>query len=111
MINKCINEIDDIFKNGKNEDKILLENIINEKRKYNLREKQIEIKEMLEKKNNKMEYKILSEQKIIIKGRKVIQDFPLIKNNKKKKKYTVKKNNDGYEYLYYSSDENEDKSF
>ena len=59
---------------------------------------------MIEK--NKKKFKAIENRKIIIKGRKVIQDFPLIKNNKKKKKVTIKKTNDDYEYLYYSSDEN-----
>ena len=54
----------------------------------------------------KKKVKTIDEQRIVIKGRKVIQDFPLIKNNKKKKKVLSKKKNDDYDYLYYSSDEN-----
>ena len=110
FINKCINEIDDIIKKGEDKDKVLIQNIIIDRKKSNLREKQIEIKDIQEKINNKNSYKTLAEQKIFIKGRKVIQDFPLITNNKRKKKSTLNNINDRYDYLYYSSDENEDKN-
>ena len=105
IINKYINEIDNIFKYGKKDDKDLIEKIINDKKKYNIKKKQIEIKKIQEEIQLKKKFQTIDEeQRIIIKGRKVIQDFPLIKNNKKKKKIIIKKNIDDFEYLYYSSD-------
>jgi hypothetical protein len=106
-INKYMNEIENIFYNGNDNDKIIIEKIIYDRKKYNLKLKQFEIRKMQEEEDNKKKFKSIdNSQKIILKGRKVIQDFPLIKSNKKKKKLTIKKNNDDFEYLYYSSDEN-----
>ena len=106
IINKYINEIDNVFKNGKNKDIKIIEDIITRRKKYNIKQKQKEIRKIQEEDEIKKKIKTFDEHKIILKGRKVIQDFPMIKNNKKKKKYAVKKNNDDYEFLYYSSDEN-----
>ena len=105
LINKYIIEIENIFKNGNNEDKSLIEEIIEDKKKMNLKQK-VEIRKIQEENEMKKKVKTIDEQRIVIKGRKVIQDFPLIKNNKKKKKVLSKKKNDDYNYLYYSSDEN-----
>ena len=102
-----MNEIENIFYNGNDKDKIMIEKIIYNRKKYNLKLKQFETRKMQEEEDNKKKFKSIdNSHRIILKGRKVIQDFPLIKSNKKKKKLTVKKNNDDYEYLYYSSDEN-----
>lgn len=105
-INKYMNEIDNIFKNADDKDINIIEKIIGDRKRYNLKLKQFEIREIQEEEETKKKFKTIENRKIIIKGRKVIQDFPLIKNNKKKKKVTIKKTNDDYEYLYYSSDEN-----
>ena len=108
IINKYINEIENIFKNGKKTEKNLIEKIITDRKKYNVKKKQIEINQIREEIQLKKKFQTIDErQRIIIKGRKVIQDFPLIKNNKKKKKIIIKKNIDDFEYLYYSSDEND----
>ena len=108
IINKYINEIENIFKNGKKSEKNLIEKIITDRKKYNVKKKQIEINQIREEIQLKKKFQTIDErQRIIIKGRKVIQDFPLIKNNKKKKKIIIKKNIDDFEYLYYSSDEND----
>jgi hypothetical protein len=105
-INKYMNEIENIFKNGNDEDIMLIENIINERKKFNKRQKQIEIKKIQEQIRIKKNLNTINTNRIIIKGRKVIRDFPLIKNQKKKKKIVVKKDNEDLDYLYYSSDEN-----
>ena len=105
LINKYIIEIENIFKNGNNKDKSLIEEIVEDKKKMNLKQK-VEIRKIQEENEMKKKVKTKDEQRIVIKGRKVIQDFPLIKNNKKKKKVLSKKKNDDYDYLYYSSDEN-----
>ena len=106
LINKYINEIENIFKNEDNKDKMLIEKIIYDRNKIDYKQKQAEIRKIQEENEIKKKFKTI-EEKIVIKGRKVIQDFPLIKNNKKKKKIVLRKNNDDYDdYLYYSSDEN-----
>ena len=105
-INKYMNEIENIFKNGNDEDIQLIENIINERKKFNKRQKQIELKKIQEEIRIKKNLNTINTNRIIIKGRKVIRDFPLIKNQKKKKKIVVKKDNEDLDYLYYSSDEN-----
>ncbi len=51
----------------------------------------------------KNEKTIDREHRIVIKQRKVI-DYPIIKTKKKKKK--IAKENNEYEIIYYSSDEN-----
>ena len=106
IINKFINEIDTVFNKGPNKDTKLIEEIITGRKKYIIKQKQKEIRKIKELEEIKNKFKTYDKHKIVLKGRKVIQDFPMIKNNKKKKQYTVKKNNDDYEYLYYSSDEN-----
>ena len=106
IISNYIVEIDNIFKNGNNNEKALLEKIIVQRKKYNIKQKQKELKKIHEEIEKQKKLKILEENKFVLKGKKVIQDFPLIKNNKKRKHVTIKKNNDDLEYLYYSSDEN-----
>ncbi len=106
-INKYMNKIENIFYNGDDNDKIIIEKIIYDRKKYNLKLKQNEIRKKQQQEENKKKFKTIdNNHKIILKGKKVIQDFPLIKSNKKKKVITKKKSNDEYEYLYYSSDEN-----
>ena len=41
IINKYINEIDNIFKYGKKDDKDLIEKIINDKKKYNIKKNKL----------------------------------------------------------------------
>lgn len=105
-INKYMNEIENIFKNGNDEDIMLIESIINERKKFNKRQKQIEARKIQEEMRIKKNLNTINTNRIVIKGRKVIQDFPLIKNQKKKKKIVVKKENEDLDYLYYSSEDN-----
>ena len=105
-INKYINEIENVFNNGNNEDVMLIEKIINDRKKYNKVQKLFEAKQIQEEILMKKNLKTINTNRIVIKGRKVIQDFPLIRNQKKKRKVAVKKDNEELDYLYYSSDEN-----
>ena len=104
-INNYINEIENIINNGDNNDKLLMEQIINERKIFNKRKKQAEIKRIFQENKIKKIFNTKDIQRIALKGRKVIQDFPLIKNKKKLKKIKIKKHNDDFDYLYYSSDE------
>jgi hypothetical protein len=105
LINKYMREIENIINNDKS-DNSLIEKIINDRKKYNIKIKQIEQRKIQEDIDFKKKLKTIDEQRIVIKGRKVIKDFPLIKNIKKKKIFDIKKNQDDFEYLYYSSEEN-----
>lgn len=105
-INKYINEIENVFNNGNSEDVMLIEKIINDRKKYNKVQKLFEAKQIQEEIRMKKNLKTINTNRVVIKGRKVIQDFPLIRGQKKKKKITVKKDNEELDYLYYSSDEN-----
>jgi hypothetical protein len=105
-INKYINEIENVFNNGNNEDVILIEKIINDRKKYNKVQKLFEAKQIQEEIRMKKNLKTINTNRIVIRGRKVIQDFPLIRGQRKKKKIAVKKDNEELDYLYYSSDEN-----
>ena len=106
MINKYMIEIENIFKNGNNKEKELVEKIIYERKKYNIKKKMKELRKMQEEIEMQKKFKTIEENRIVFKGKKVPQDFPLIKNNKKSKHISIKKINDDLEYLYYSSDEN-----
>ena len=106
LINKYINDIENVFINGDNNNIILIEKIIYNRKKIGYKQEQAEIRRIKEENEIKKKLKTIEEYKIVLKGRKVIQDFPLIKKNKKKNKVVLKKNNDDYDYLYYSSDEN-----
>ena len=104
IVNNYINKIEEIYNTGNNDDICLIEKIINERRKLNIRVKQNEINKTKEDLKKKNFFKNFENQKIIIKGRKVIQDYPLFKNRNNKKKIKIK-SPDFFDYLYYSSDE------
>ena len=106
IINKYMIEIENIFKNGNNKEKELVEKIIYQRKKYNIKKKQKELRKIQEEIEMQKKFKTIEENRIVFKGKKVAQNFPLIKNNKKSKHISIKKNNDDLEYLYYSSDEN-----
>ena len=104
IVNNYINKIEEIYNTGNNDDICLIEKIINERRKLNIRVKQNEINKTKEDLKKKNFFKNFENQKIIIKGRKVIQDYPLFKNRNNKKKIKIK-SPDFFDYLYYSSEE------
>ena len=104
IINDYIKEIEKIVEGDNIDDKELIEAIILERKKEVKKEKLQKLinkqKEEIEKKNQRAFERA---HRIVVKGRKII-DYPFIKP-KKKKKIVVKINEDNYEYLYYSSDE------
>ena len=107
-VNDYINEIEDIFINGTEDDKCLIGEMIWERKKVIKKAKQEEIKKNQKEVENAKNLKAIDrENRIVVKGRKVFNDFPLIKNQKKKKKIVKKKNGEETEFLYYSSDSNE----
>ena len=103
-INGYINEIERIEEFG---DKKLIHSIEMERKKDNKREKQLMLKlnqEQIEK--NKRLKAIERAKRLIIKGRKVPKEFPIIKEKKKKNDDSKNNNNNDYEMLYYSDEDN-----
>jgi hypothetical protein len=106
-VNSSINYIENIYNMGDNDEKYLIEYIINDRKKYNKKMKLAEIRKIQEEKIILTNKKIIDRaNKIYVKGRKVIKDYPINQNKKKKIKIAPKDNNEDLEYLYYSSDEN-----
>jgi len=109
IINSNILEILTILKHGKNEDKELMESLIIKQKNQNKKENQIRIKKKQEEiKALKDKKTIEKAKKLVVKGRKVILDYPIIKN-KDKSERIVKKDNDDDIDIQYSNSEDEDK--
>ena len=103
-INGYINEIEKIEIFG---DKKLIYAIELERKKDNKREKQLELKlnqEELEKK--KRQKAVGRAKRLVIKGRKVPKEYPIIKEKKKKNEDNKNKKDNDFDMLYYSDDEN-----
>ena len=103
-INGYINEIEKIEIFG---DKKLIYAIEQERKKDNKREKQLELKlnqEELEKKKRKKA--VGRAKRLVIKGRKVPKEYPIIKEKKKKNEDNKNKKDNDFDMLYYSDDEN-----
>ena len=103
-INGYINEIERIEEFG---DKKLIQTIEMERKKDNKREKQLMLKlnqQQIEK--NKRTKAIERAKRLIIKGRKVPKELPIIKEKKKKNNDNNNKNNNDFEMLYYSDEDN-----
>lgn len=102
-INNYIEEIENIINGNNQNDKKLIEDLILDIKKEIKKEKLFELiklhNENIKKKNSKAYARA---NRIVIKGRKVI-DFPYIKP-KKKKKIIVNENHDN-DYLFYSDEE------
>jgi hypothetical protein len=104
IINENIEQIKNIINSENEGDKLLIEEIISERKKAIKKQKLDEIikqqNEALKLKNMKA---IERAQRIVIKGRKVLT-YPIIKTKKRKKLITTENNED--DFIYYSSDEN-----
>jgi hypothetical protein len=109
IINEYSDKINNIFNNGNKDDIKLLENIINKRRKLNMRVKQNELNKIKENSKRKNVFKTLDTQKIIIKGRKIFEKYPLFKDINKKKDLKKPANEnlllDYQDYICYSEDE------
>ena len=84
LINDYIIEIENIEENG---DKKLINDIITDRKKFNKREKQMQLKIKQEQNENNKRLKAIERaQRVIIKGRKVPQEYPILKGKKKTKR-------------------------
>ena len=106
LIDKYTKDIQHIINSKNKNDKIMIEKIISNRKKYNLTEKQNLIKEKQEKLNELNKIKIINKiKKKVVKGR-IIIDYKSINLNKKKvKKKIVKKDNGDKALLYYFSED------
>ena len=104
LINGYINEIEMIEVVG---DKKLIHDIEIDRKKANKRDKQLMIKQKQDQIDNmKRQRAVERAQRVVIKGRKVPKDYPILNEKKKKKKDDGANEFDDYAMLHYSSDEN-----
>ena len=110
-VNEMISNIENIIESGNKKDKELMMKIILNKKNINKREKQLLFQQKEEELKLKQKLKIIErDKKMVLKGRKVIYDYPI--NNKhnfniKKIQETKKENNTNIQYEYTFSDEEE----
>ena len=103
-INGYINEIEKIEIFG---DKKLIYSIEQDRKKDNKREKQLELKLNQEEIEKKKRQKAVGRAKrLVIKGRKVPKEYPIIKEKKKKNEDNKNKKDNDFDMLYYSEEEN-----
>ena len=89
IVNEMISCIDNVIEKGDKKDKELMLNIIFERKSVNKKEKQLLFKEKEEELKMKQKLKMMEkEKKVIIKGKKVIMDYPI---TSKKQKFRRKK--------------------
>ena len=105
LINNYMKDFETILNGNNEEDKALIEKLISERKKVIKKAKiSFLVKERKEESRKKNKKAVERAHRIVIKGRKVIDYYPLIKIKKKQKKIVTETNDD--DYLYYSSDEN-----
>ena len=109
IVTKYLKEINDIFDTGKEQDIQLIQKIINERKKLNIRVKQKELNKLKENSKRKNVFKSMNAQKIIFKGRKIPQKYPLFKNLNKNKNKNIDLNekliSEYKDYICYSEDD------
>ena len=108
LVNSNIKFIENIIKYGDEQDKGIIESQIYERKKFIKKGKQAKLREMQEREERNKALKAIEKaRKIVFEGRKVFPDIPLFKNKNKNKKYLDEKNieEENYEYLKYSSEE------
>ena len=109
IVNKYLEEINDIFNSGKEQDVHLVQKIINDRKKLNIRVKQKELNKIREKSRRKNMFKSMNVQKIIFKGRKIPQKYPLFKDLNKNKNKKIDLNekliSEYQDYICYSEDD------
>ena len=108
LANTNISIIEYILNNGDEKEKETIEYYINETKKSSKKEKQEILRELQENKEKIKTLKAIQKsRKIIFRGRKVFPDIPILKNKNKNKKFIEKQNKEeeNFEYLNYSSEE------
>ena len=109
IVTKYLKEINNIFDTGKEQDIQLIQKIINERKKLNIRVKQKELNKLKDNSRRKNVFKSMNVQKIIFKGRKIPQKYPLFKNLNKNKNKNIDLNekliSEYKDYICYSEDD------
>ena len=113
IINNYITFIDKILLRGDKEQKILIQSAIDVQRKINKRENQLKAKRILDEKENARNLRAIERsQRMVVKGRKVAIDYPIIKRNIKISKYipVVKENMKDYFHFCMQDDNNTEQN-
>ena len=108
IINDNIEKIEDIINSKNEDDRLLIEELISERKKEIKKGK---LNEIIKKQNEEIRKKnmkaIERAQRIVVKGRKIDYDIPFFNKIKKQNKMVKTEYDDNdYDYLYYSSDDN-----
>ena len=104
LINDYITEIENIINTNDKNDKAIIEDLINDQKKYIKREKQLRLKKEKDDEINAKKLRAIERAKrIIIKGRIVYQENPPHKRKNKKIKVEENADDELYQYLNYSS--------
>ena len=105
VTNEYIDNINDLILS---EDKGIIEEIINDRKNFNKREKYREYIYNQKKEAEKRKFKVNKmDRKIIIKGRKVFRDIPIIKKKKIELNKNIDNENESFEYFRYSFDKDD----
>ena len=105
ITNEYIDNINDLILS---EDKGIIEEIINDRKNFNKREKYREYIYNQKKEAEKRKFKVNKmDRKIIIKGRKFFRDIPIIKKKKIELNKNIDNENESFEYFRYSFDKDD----
>ena len=113
LINNYVTYIDKILFHGNKEERILIQSAIDVQRKINKKENQLKAKRILDEKENARNLRAIERsQRMVIKGRKVILDYPLIKRNIKinKNTHVDKENMKDYFHFCMQDDNNDEQN-
>lgn len=103
-INRYIKEIESIEGAGDQQIKV----IVADRKKTNKRDKQLESKQQQDLVDYIKRRKAIERaERVVIKGKKVPPDYPFIKETKKNSNFKKGEENEDYQMLYYSDDENQ----
>lgn len=104
-VNNFINEIESYEINGSDKDKENIKNIELDRKKENKKEKQLLAKQKQDHLDNiKRQRAVDRAQRVVIKGRKVPKEYPILKEKKKKSK--ISKNDDDDDFDFSDEDNN-----
>lgn len=112
-INTNILEIENVLNYGEPDNKEIMKKLILKKKNINKKEKQLELKQLQEK-IKEIENKKIFERanKVVVKGRKIIFDYPIINKDKLKIKKIIKRDeNDNLDYQYSNTDIDEEDKY
>ena len=107
LINEYIKEIENIIKYGDENDRVIIEKLLFERKKLIKKEKQLMLKKQQDDYDRKKKLRAVERAKrIVIRGRKCFENVALWKNKKKDTSVDENISDDDNQYLYYSDEDN-----